>query len=399
MAPFASNWALSSSQIRSLDLHQGLTCAAAGGRGHCGIYDLDGKERVKFIRHTPLLINLVNGALSHSNQLAVTAGQGDEVFLWRTSDGGVLRRLGGQGRTGWSVAWSLDGQTVAWGNTRKRTGTLTIRNRPLEHTFSVAELQVGGAAPDTYRRALDSLGEMVVEQGDGKGVKIKQGTTTLATFKILRVRCATLLAGDRAVIGGSGLALFEARTGKKLREFRGANEVYAVAPSPDGRYLLTASDNQALSVWTLDRDDPLLSLFVAGREWIAWTPEGYYAASPGGERLMGWHVNNGPDQLATVHPAARFRSSLYRPDVIKRLLPRQQHHPRPSDGRQVARADDATGAGRRGAAADRGGYRARPGRRHGQRAEPGGPGHRPGRGQPPYHRPALAARWTALRRR
>src|SRR5262249_47694898 len=48
---------------------------------------------------------------------------------------------------------------------------------------------------------------------------------------------------------------------------------------------------------------------------------GYYAASPGGERLMGWQVNNGLEKLATYHPAVQFRKSLYRPDVIKLLLP------------------------------------------------------------------------------
>src|SRR5581483_3661620 len=55
-------------------------------------------------------------------------------------------------------------------------------------------------------------------------------------------------------------------------------------------------------------------------DWVAWTPEGYYAASPGGEKLLGWHVSNGPDQLATFHPLSKFRASLYRPDVIARLL-------------------------------------------------------------------------------
>ena len=42
--------------------------------------------------------------------------------------------------------------------------------------------------------------------------------------------------------------------------------------------------------------------------------------SPGGEKLMGWHVNNGPDKMATFYPAARFRASLYRPDVVQRVL-------------------------------------------------------------------------------
>jgi WD40 repeat protein len=66
------------------------------------------------------------------------------------------------------------------------------------------------------------------------------------------------------------------------------------------------------------RTEPFLSLFVAGNDWVAWTPEGFYAASPGGERLVGWHVNNGKDQLATFYPADRF-TVLYRPDIISRL--------------------------------------------------------------------------------
>src|SRR5205823_13709845 len=48
--------------------------------------------------------------------------------------------------------------------------------------------------------------------------------------------------------------------------------------------------------------------------------EGYYAASAKSERLMGWHVNNGPTQMGTFHPASRFRARFYRPDVIRLLL-------------------------------------------------------------------------------
>jgi hypothetical protein len=35
---------------------------------------------------------------------------------------------------------------------------------------------------------------------------------------------------------------------------------------------------------------------------------------------MGWHVNNGRDQLASYYPAAQFRKTLYRPDVVKEVL-------------------------------------------------------------------------------
>jgi hypothetical protein len=51
-----------------------------------------------------------------------------------------------------------------------------------------------------------------------------------------------------------------------------------------------------------------------------WTPSGYYDASPGGDELIGWQINHGPDQAPDFFPAAQFRATRYRPDVIARIL-------------------------------------------------------------------------------
>ena len=56
------------------------------------------------------------------------------------------------------------------------------------------------------------------------------------------------------------------------------------------------------------------------RRWVAWTPKGYYMASPGGEFLIGWHVNRGWDEAATFFPADRFREQFNRPDIVKLVL-------------------------------------------------------------------------------
>src|SRR5262249_7693765 len=77
---------------------------------------------------------------------------------------------------------------------------------------------------------------------------------------------------------------------------------------------------QTFRIWDPERPRPLLSLFFTEQDWVAWTEEGVYAASPGGEQLIGWHVNNGADQPASFYPAAQFRRSLYHPDVIRQVL-------------------------------------------------------------------------------
>ncbi len=132
----------------------------------------------------------------------------------------------------------------------------------------------------------------------------------------------TILNGDRAVIGGSfGMYLVDLATGRQLRRYRGhTGLILGVSPTPDGRFFLTGSIDQTICLWDPDREDPLVSFFAVGNDWIAWTPEGFYACSPQGERLIGWLTNNGPDRMASYHPASRFRRSLYRPDVIRLLF-------------------------------------------------------------------------------
>jgi hypothetical protein len=134
------------------------------------------------------------------------------------------------------------------------------------------------------------------------------------------------LPNDRAVVA-NGIYMFYydlKNSGTPLHVVTTQDDIWDVAPSPDNKYLLTASRDQILRIWRIHPKhlEVLLSMFVAGREWIVWTPQGFYAASPGGERLMGWQINNGVGKLATFYPSDRFRKNLYRPDIIKLVLER-----------------------------------------------------------------------------
>jgi len=65
-----------------------------------------------------------------------------------------------------------------------------------------------------------------------------------------------------------------------------------------------------------------LTLYPHGdrKRWVLWTPDGYYAASIGGEELIGWHLNRGKDQAADFYPVSHFRDAYYRPDVTVKVL-------------------------------------------------------------------------------
>jgi WD40 repeat protein len=289
----------------------------------CSLVDLTTARQVRgFEKHSGAVFC---GAFSPDGSLAATAGGEErEVYIWRTADGAVVQRMASKGRSVFCAGWSQDGTALGWGNKNERPSLQA--NNPLERSYLPGELGFGPTPDDHYRRARLSLGSVSLERQSNTTAVVRRGTETISQVRMSNdydaILCFSLLPNDRAVVGSAyGLWLFDTRSGEQVRDYQGhSNEVRAVVPSPDGRYLLSASLDQTLRVWPLDESAPLLSLFFAGEHWVVWTPEGYYAASPGGEQLMGWQVNNGPGQLATFYPASRFRRTLYRPDVIKRLL-------------------------------------------------------------------------------
>ena len=95
-----------------------------------------------------------------------------------------------------------------------------------------------------------------------------------------------------------------------------------VAQSPDGRLVVAALRDGTVRWYRASDGVELLALFLHadGKRWVAFTPSGYYAASPGGEDLVGWQVDNGPDRAADFFPASKFRDRFYRPDVVSLVL-------------------------------------------------------------------------------
>src|SRR5690606_32706371 len=61
-------------------------------------------------------------------------------------------------------------------------------------------------------------------------------------------------------------------------------------------------------------------LATRDRRWVAWTPEGYFDASAGADRLVGWTVNRIGEPVADHFSLNRFRERFNRPDLIDEVL-------------------------------------------------------------------------------
>ncbi|MEJ7636739.1 MAG: WD40 repeat domain-containing protein, partial [Singulisphaera sp.] len=86
---------------------------------------------------------------------------------------------------------------------------------------------------------------------------------------------------------------------------------------------LVARDGKRVPLNTTKRDSPALSLFPAlDREWVLWTPRGYYETSAlGDRRYLGWHRNRvAPDQPTDYFSFDHFERELRQPGALIRFL-------------------------------------------------------------------------------
>jgi WD40 repeat protein len=259
-------------------------------------------------------------ALSADGQrLALRSPDGNGVRLLDLADPAKTSVLGDHPRPR-SVGWGPQGHVIAWSSGRRRDGRSFDR-------LDLTALETRPAVePSALRRDVRRL--------DGWEVRRPEGERTLVVLRdgkevrripLGRAPTAFTLIGRgdamRLASSAGDLDLFDLATGKPLQTFAPTGAFsWDVAASPDQKYLLSVTDREVLHVYRPDRAEPLLTVFARGDDWIAWTADGTYAATPGGEKLMGWTVTTGLDRLAEFHPAASFRKRLYRPDVIRLVL-------------------------------------------------------------------------------
>ena len=107
---------------------------------------------------------------------------------------------------------------------------------------------------------------------------------------------------------------------QRWRQIPGA--VWSLNASSDGRFVVAAHGNGTIRWYDTATWAERLVLFphTDGERWVAWTPEGFYAASPGGEDLIVYPVAVSRGEIPLQVTGGQVRDVFHRPDLVARTL-------------------------------------------------------------------------------
>jgi len=325
------------------------------GQGQCqqvgknNIFSIPGgKKIISCQRHHGIV--LATDFSPIANIAATAGGEDNEILLWDIRTGEILKKLAGKGKSLWAVGFHKDGRSIAWGTSWKSNNI--FQHGSLEQAFQIFkgndfdnnEIPSLSLGPDL--RSLENyVDEVHLKKDYVQGIK-QVGNISIATIndelselmliqrngkmihKIKRHhrlpylhRSATLTHdGNLAFSGGMAgqLSSYNIYTGKKEKDYDGhTGTVTGLAVSPDSSILASVSSDQTIRLWDIQTGKNLLSIFCANdREWVAWTPKGYYWSSLKGDSYIGWHINMGIENNALYCQANRFADKFRNKNVV-----------------------------------------------------------------------------------
>jgi len=221
-------------------------------------------------------------------------------------------------RSIFSSAWRLspDGTTTEYGYEYggKTPGRFAVAARAL--TIGQSSAGEALAPPKT------DASELIVTDWKDRTSPTLNGKP-LALDKYELSRSLAIAPDEQSLLLGSSwsLRLFD-RTGQERWKVPVPGSAWGVNIARNGQVAVAAFGDGTIRWYRLRDGQELLAFFPHAnrKDWVLWTPTGYYDASPGGEELIGWHVNHGKDQAADFFPAAKFRNTYYRPDIVAKVL-------------------------------------------------------------------------------
>ena len=318
-----------------------LASAGEAGTYNCQVWDVrTGQLATSYRKHDNTSVAV---AISPDNRFAATGGgNNNEIHIWDLATGETQRILAGTGKGKWAAGFASDPPRISWGSTARYTKQ-TDRG-PIEWQLTLPSgtrvlgqpRRIAAGEMKDFARAVGSYGTYSLDHREGgtpslsDGIlELKRGGRTL--FSIARDsttgfahRTYTFTPDGKSVISSSDVGEIASYdlAGKVVGKFIGHESVvWGLAPSRDGRLLVSVGNDQTTRLWNARSHELIVTLFHGNDgEWVMWTPQGYYTASPDGEKIVGWQINRGLQEAADYVNANQLRSHFYRPDIVDQAI-------------------------------------------------------------------------------
>lgn len=304
----------------------------------------DGQEALQFSGHDGTVYastSTPDGAL-----VATAGGLRHAIRLWDPRTGEEKHLLQGVGEPVKSVGIEPDGASIAWGTAEPCADRIACPDvmGALAMTLDLPTVvrffeNPGPLAGDSarYKRAVLAANGWALQASAGGDDNLENAVLTIsrngkpaneivnhAGNGYLHGAFTLVGGGTHLVTGGSDGTLIEYDTadGRQAGEFLGGHtgEVQAIAVSERAGLMVTGSADQTIRLWNLETRELIVSIFFAGSEFVIWMPQGYYYSSDEGDKLIGWHVNQGRDKQGRFIRAGQLKKYLWSPEMVRRAI-------------------------------------------------------------------------------
>ncbi len=268
---------------------------------------------VKFVGHTNSVFGI---AFSADGARVATASTDQTARVWDTATGAELQRFTSPGEPVNSVAFSPDGQRLAYStDVAIHVWDLTTEQELLTLTGHTGNIWTVVFSPDGQTLLSASVDETVRlwDAATGKALRVIEGGTGFSSATFSPDGRYIAGAGDDALIH-----LWDARTGVAIRQFHGHSlPVIAATFSPDGTRLVSASDDKTARVWDVATGAELRQL-NAHQDSVysaVFSPDGRFILTASLDRVaMLWEAQTGALLRQFVGHRGSLYSAVFAPD-------------------------------------------------------------------------------------